>query len=161
MQATEARALLFNRKLQGKDVDISIPGVPELDGELFIAELSARDTRIIAKMSTKPDGKSDSIAAQAAMICRSLRMKNTKERVFQDLDIDAIAGNDKPDGGVGADQPVHGFGTFILKLLGDEIGKLSGFDDNAIEQAKADFLQIQLNGSSTHSTEISEEPVQG
>jgi hypothetical protein len=155
MKAHEVRARLFNRKLQGKDVDFSIPGCPELDGQLYITELTARDSRIITKLARMEDGTTDPIVAQAATVCRALRLKETKERIFGDLDIDAIAGNDKDDGGVGADAPVDGFGTFVLKLLGDEIGKLSGFEPDAMERAKADFLQTHSVNSNSHSTETS------
>lgn len=155
MKAHEARALLFNRKLQGKPVEFSIPGIPELDGQLFMLELTARDTRIIDKMSKDADGVKDQIKAQAGVICRGLVMRDTKERVFADLDIDMIAGNDEPDDG----KPVDGFGTFVLRLLGDEIGKLSGFEPDAIEKAKQDFLQTHVVDSISNSIVNSAQPV--
>jgi hypothetical protein len=155
MKAYEARALLFQRKLQGKPVEFSIPGVPELDGKLYMLELTARDTRIISKMSKNADGEMDQIASQAAVVCRGLVMADTKERVFADLDIDMIAGNDEPDEG----KPIDGFGTFVLKLLGDEISKLSGFDPDAVEQAKESFLQAHAIDSTSSSIANSEQPV--
>jgi hypothetical protein len=161
MNKYEARALLFNRKLQGKPVEFEIPGVPELNGQLFIRELHARDTRLIDKMSRRPDGTKDTITSQAAVVWRGLLLAETKEPIFNELDIDAIAGNDKDDGGMGGDAPIDGFGTFVLKLLGDEISRLSGFDESAVEQAKQNFLATRENGSTSTSTENSEPQGQG
>lgn len=152
MKAHEARALLFNRKLQGKPVDFSIPGVPELDGQLYMLELTARDTRIISKLSKNADGETDQITSQAAVICRGLVLKETKERIFSDFDIDMIAGNEEPDDG----KPIDGFGTIVLKMLGDEISRLSGFDPDAIKEAKESFLQTHAVDSTSSSIENSE-----
>jgi hypothetical protein len=148
MRAHEARALLFQRKLRGKPVDFSIPGVPELDGKLYMLELTARDTRLIDKLAVDPDGNKDSIKAQAAVVCRGLVMAETKERVFSDLDMDMIAGNGEPDDG----KPVDGFGVSVLRMLGDEIGKLSGLEENFVEKAKQDFLLNREKDSTSTST---------
>jgi len=88
--AAEARALLFNRKLQEKPVEFSIPGLEELDGELSVLELKASELKQCEKLSEGPDGETDNILMMAAVVCKSLVMRATKERLFSDTDMGTI-----------------------------------------------------------------------
>jgi hypothetical protein len=157
-EAHEARAAFFNRKVQKRKVNFSLPGLEMWDGKLAVKELTARDVRIINKLSTTEDGK-DAITSQAAGICRALIIDETAERIFGDNDIDAVAGNGNPDDGVGAEAPVDGFGSFVLKALGDLIGDLSGMSFDAVETWKKNSLTAPSNDSASSSTESLEQQV--
>src|SRR5260221_3729135 len=106
--AAEARALLFNRKLQEKPVEFSIPGVEELDGELSVLELKASELKQCEKLAEGPDGETDGILMMAAVVCKSLVMRATKERLFSDTDMGTLDGSG-----------VAGFGLIVLKTLSD------------------------------------------
>lgn len=137
MNALEARALLFQRKLACKDVDWSIPGLPELDNQLAILELGADQTGISAKFAEKPDGTTDNILAMAATVCLALVMRDTKERVFTDNDIEMVAT----------------FGASVLKPLSDLVVQVSGLAHGALEEMKKNLKPIHANVSSISSQE--------
>src|SRR5260221_13800470 len=84
--AAEARALLFNRKLQEKPVEFSLPGLEELDGELSVLELKASELKQCEKLAGGPDEKTDETLMMAAVGCKSLGMRATKERLISDTD---------------------------------------------------------------------------
>src|SRR5258706_8605754 len=87
--ALEARALLFQRKMQEKPVIFEIPGVPELNGKLSMLELQASQLKQAERLADTPDG-TDDVLMMAASIAKSLVLADTKERVFSDNDIGAI-----------------------------------------------------------------------
>src|SRR5258708_11987136 len=88
--AAEARALLFNRKLQEKPVEFSIPGLEELDGELSVLELKASELKQCEKLAEGPDVETDEILMMAAVVAKSLIMRDTKERLFSVTDMGTI-----------------------------------------------------------------------
>ncbi len=134
--AQEARALLFNRKLQEKPVIFSIPGVEELDGELSMLELKATELKQAEKLSDTPDG-TDEILMMAAVVAKSLIMADTKERLFSDNDIDTVAG----------------FGLVALKPLSDLASEASGIGIDLLADAKKKLLAAQSSASQNSSTE--------
>ncbi len=137
MNAFEARTLLFQRKLAIKDVDWSIPGLPELDNQLAILELGADQTGLSAKLAEKPDGTTDNILAMAASVCFALVMRDTKERVFSDRDVEAVAS----------------LGASVLKPLGDLVVEVSGLASNALEDAKKNLRPTLVQDLSISSVE--------
>ncbi len=134
--AQEARALLFNRKLQEKPVIFSIPGVEELDGELSMLELKGTELKQAEKLADTPDG-ADEILMMAGIVAKSLIMRETKERLFSDNDIDTIAG----------------FGLVALKPLSDLASETSGIGINLLEDTKKKLLAAQSSASASSSTE--------
>jgi len=140
--ALEARALLFNRKLQEKPVIFSIPGVEELDGELSMLELKASELKQCEKLSDTPDG-TDEILMMAAVVVRSLIMADTKERLFSDTDIDTVAD----------------FGLAALKPLSDLASEASNIGVDLLAEAKKKLQEAQSKGSPSSSTVNSELPV--
>ena len=141
MDALQARALLFQRKLQEFPVDISLPGLEELDNQLSVLEMTGADTTNANKLVEGPDGKADGMAQTAAVICKALILRETKERIFTDNDIEAV---------------VH-FGLTILTPLSQSVAKASGGGVTAIEAAKKNSSTIPVSGSNTSSPENSAE----
>lgn len=137
MNALEARALLFQRKLACKDVDWSIPGLPELDNQLAVLELGANQTGLSAQWATKPNGTVDNILAMASSVVLALVMRDTKERVFTDNDVEMVSM----------------FGASVLRPLSELIVQVSGLDPNALEEAKKNLKKTQESASSTSSPE--------
>ncbi len=141
MDALQARALLFQRKLQEIPVDISLPGLEELDNQLSVLEMTGADTTNASKLVEGPDGKVDGMAQTAAVICKALILRKTKERIFTDNDIEVV---------------VH-FGLTILTPLSQAVAKASGGGVTAIEAAKKNLSTTPVSDSSSISPESSAE----
>lgn len=116
MNAEQARALLFQRKVAYQDFNGEIPGVPELAGHLGILELPARDL----VRATKGENENDEALQLATIVAQALVMRGSKERVFSDTDIEAVAG----------------FGLSILKPIAEEVTRVSGVTQEQVEAAK-------------------------
>jgi|SRR6266487_500095 len=140
MDALQARALLFQRKLAESPVDWSIPGLPELDNRLSIIELPADGLKACANLATIADGTVDNTLAMAASVCKSLVLRETKERIFSDTDIEAVAS----------------FGTTVLKPLSDVVEVVSGLSANSLAEAKKNLKIIPESDSSISSVPSSE-----
>lgn len=138
MNALEARALLFQRKLAELPVDFSIPGVKALDGQLSVLELGADELSEATKLAETPNG-TDNILAMAASVCKSLIMRDTKERVFSDNDVQGVA---------------H-FGTSVLKPLADLVTQVSALSPDALAQAKKTLSPTPASDLNTSSPENS------
>ncbi len=137
MDALTARTLLFQRKLATKDVEFSLPGIPELDNQLAVIELGEDQLQECNKLAEKPDGTVDKRLVGAAAICKALIMRETKERVLTDNDAEAVAS----------------WGHTILTLLGDLVGEVSALSKDALEAAKKNFPKTPVNDSATSSPE--------
>jgi hypothetical protein len=120
MHAAEARALLFQRKLAYQDFEGSIPGVPELDDKLGLLELTGTVVSTVDALSKGPDGNTVDVLQMAGLVCNGLVMRDTKERVFSDTDIEGVAG----------------FGLTVLMPIAMLISDLSGTSQEALERAK-------------------------
>lgn len=137
MNAAEARALLFQRKLAEVPVNVSLPDLSALDGLLSVLELSGADMTEAKKLASNAAGEIDDVLAGAAMICASLVMRDTKERVLNITDMNAVAA----------------WGGTIITPLVQLVSKASGFNPEDAAKAKANFLPMDANGSSTSSAE--------
>ena len=137
MNAAEARALLFQRKLAELPVNVSLPDLAALDGQLSVIELSGADTTNARKLAMESDGTIDDMMAGAGMICASLVLRETKERILNMTDIQAVAG----------------WGGTIITPLIELIGKVSGFAPKDVLNAKTDFLPVDANASNSYSVE--------
>lgn len=120
MNAAEARALLFQNKLGYIDYEDSIPGIPQLDGLLGIIELPANEGLQISKQSTDANGDADQSLILAGQVVKSLVMRDTKDRVFTDTDVQGVAG----------------FGLSVLLPINKKIEALSGLNTDAVDAAK-------------------------
>ena len=140
MHAAEARALLFQRKLAYQDFTGSIPGVPELDGKLGILELTGTITSQIDGLSKGPDGKTIDTLQMAGIVANGLVLRETKERIFSDNDIEAVAG----------------MGTTVLLPIALTISELSGISKESLEIAKKNLMSSPTRTSPTLSPENSE-----
>ncbi len=147
--AAEARALLYQRKLQEKPVIFSIPGVEELDGELSMLELKASELKQAEKLADTPDG-TDDVLMMAATVAKSLIMAETKERVFSDSDIGAV------DYATGEGSGVASFGLAALIPLSKLASEASNLGVDLLEEAKKKLLAAQSKDSRNSSTANSE-----
>lgn len=120
MNALEARALLFQRKLSMLNVDFSIPNVPELDNQLAVLELTPADLSNCRKLTIGKDGEVDQVLAMAASVATALVLRETKERICSDNDIEGVAS----------------WGLSVLKPLSELVDKASGASANAVADAK-------------------------
>src|SRR5258707_5078120 len=153
--AAEARALLFNRKLQEKPVEFSIPGVEELDGELSVLELKASELKQCEKLAEGPDGETDEILMMAAVVCKSVVMRATKERLFSDTDMGTI------NYATGEGSAVAAFGLVVLKPLSDLASEASGIGVDLLAETKKKLQAAQSKGSQNSSTANSGQQDQG
>lgn len=140
-KAHEVRAALFNRKLREFPIDFVIEGLEMYTNELSVLELTGTDTSHANKLAVDSDGKSDPILSQAAVVCKSLIIRETKERVFADLDLDMVAG----------------MGLSVLKPVGDLVTQVSGLDPAAFEVTKKNWKSRQEKNSNSNSIVTSEE----
>lgn len=135
MQAAEARALLFQRKLNYEDYTDSLPGLPELDGQLGILELPADESVSLKKNIKDASGEDNEALGLASMVSKALVMRDTKERVFQDTDIPMVAG----------------FGMSRLLPITKKISAVSKLSQDDIEAAKKNSIAIPGSDSATSS----------
>lgn len=132
LTAQEIREKLFNRKRRMQKIEISLPDLQELDGQLAIQELTAKDVEFAQNASKGPDGEVQTMLMTATLLARSLVTYETKERIFTDDDRGFIADN---------------FGLLILQPIGLEMQKISGLTADAIEDAKKNLQKTQEKGS--------------
>jgi hypothetical protein len=143
MNAAEARALLFQRKLKEVPIEDSLPDLEALDGQLSVLELKAGEMQHANKLAQGPDGTADEIVLTAAMICKSLVLRATKERLFNDGDMGMI------NPATGESSGVAGFGMQVLKPLSDQVAKACGLSTQALLAAKKNSPIIPENASDT------------
>jgi hypothetical protein len=137
MHAAEARALLFQRKLAYQEFKGSVPGIPELDGQLGILELTGTVTSQIDMLAKGPDGKTIDTLQMAGIVANGLVLRETKERIFSDGDIEGVAS----------------MGTTVLLPITIAISELSGISKESLEIAKKNFSSQVDTDSPTSSLE--------
>jgi hypothetical protein len=137
MDALTARTLLFQRQLTIKNVEFTLPGIPELDNQLAIIELGEDVLQECNKLAEKSDGKVDSNLLGAVAICKSLVLRETKERILPDNDAESVSM----------------WGHTILGLLGDLVTEVSALSPAAKEAAKKNFPKTPVTVSDTSSPE--------
>jgi hypothetical protein len=120
MDALQARALLFQRKLKYEDFKGSIPDVPELDDQLGILELPANEAVKAEKLAKGADGETDEALQLGALVARGLVFRGTKERLFSDEDIEGVAA----------------FGLSVLNPIAERIREISGLSEKAVDESK-------------------------
>lgn len=135
MDVLTARTLLFQRKLSIKNVDFSLPGVEALDNQLAIIELGEDQLQECSALAEKPDGTVDKTLVGSAAICKSLVLRDSKERILTDTDVEAVAS----------------WGHTILQLIGDLVAEVSALSKEASEAAKKNFPKTGANDSGTSS----------
>jgi hypothetical protein len=108
---------LLNRKKRLIKLEVSLPDLEEIDDQLALVELSAKDVEFAQNASKGPDGQTNEVSTLAGMVSRALVMYETKERIFTDNHIDAIAE----------------WGLLVLQPLGNAIRESSGLTQ---EQAR-------------------------
>lgn len=128
MDGKAIREKLLNRKLKIELLDVPIPGLPELDGEIYIMEISGQDMDDAKKIAMNANGILNESLSNAITIARSLIAREpydrdgTIDRVFSDTDIDFIAGKRGPDGKI----EIRGFGSTTILTLVTRVCQVSG-----------------------------------
>src|SRR5260221_7365470 len=90
----------------------------------------------------------------AAVVCKSLVMRATKERLYSDTDMGTI------NVATGEGSGVSGFGLTVLKPLSDLASEASGIGVDLLAETKKNLQAAQSNGSASSSTANSAEAVQ-
>jgi hypothetical protein len=98
---------LLNRKKRMEKLEVSLPDLEDLDGELALVELSALDVEFAQHASKGSDGEASEVMTLAGMVSRALVVYDTKERIFTDNHSQAIAE----------------WGLLVLQPLGEAIRK--------------------------------------
>lgn len=132
--AKEARELFMNRKKRITELDVSLPDLEDLDDELGVMELTAKDVETAQKLSKGPDGEIQEIELTAILVARAIVILDTRERVFTDQDAGFIVDN---------------FSLTVLQPLGTKIQETNNLSGDALEQARKNLKAIQEKGSAT------------
>ena len=98
---------LLNRKKRMEKLEVSLPDLEDLDGELALVELSALDVEFAQNASKGSDGEASEVMTLAGMVSRALVAYYPKERIFTDNHSQAIAE----------------WGLLVLQPLGEAIRK--------------------------------------
>lgn len=133
MDALQARALLFQRKLSIKNVEWSIPGAEGLDNQLAIIELTEDQLQHARALAKQPDDTINSARAGAAAICKALVLRDTKERILTDADTEAVAS----------------WGHAILSPLNSLVEDVSALTEKSLEAAKKNLPVTPVSDSNT------------
>jgi hypothetical protein len=143
LTASELRQLFDQRKKNIEFVDVELPGLPILNGQLAIQELSPAQAEHADKLAEK-DGKASQAREMAALVCKALVSRaEPHARIFSDKEV----------------QHVSGYGMTVLLPLVLQIRKHSKLDQDAIEEVKKSLTPKpeQESDSATSSQESSEE----
>lgn len=133
MDAKSIREKLMNRKPKVELLDIPLPDLPELDGQIYVMEISSQDMSWAKKKATDQDGVMNEEKANAASMARSLISREaydadgTIDRIFSDDDIDFIAGT----------KDVRGFGSTVILSIMSRVNRVSGMTNDFLMQLGA------------------------
>lgn len=134
----QIREKLLNRKRRMQKLEVSLPDLEELDGQLAIQELTAKDLEDAQNLCKGPDGEQQDLLMTAVMITKALVTYDTKERIFSEKDAGFI---------------VDTFGLLILQPVGTAIQEVNGLSGDALEAAKKNLKAIKDSEQATSSEE--------
>jgi len=138
----QIREKMMNRKKRMAKLEIELPGLEELNGELAIQALSPGDYEDADELSKDKDGNSNVFVEGGVLIARSIVMYATKERIFEDTD---------------AEWMKQEWDTDVYTPLLYAVKEFSNISDEMYENAKKNYLKSQSQGSATSSENDSEE----
>ena len=130
----EIREKIMNRGRRMQKLDISLPDLEELDGQLAVQELTAKDIEDAQNKSKGSNGETQDTLMTALMVTKSLVSYQTKERIFSDDDAGFIAEN---------------LGLTTLMPLSNEIQKVNNISGDALDLAKKNLLKMQGSEQAT------------
>jgi hypothetical protein len=130
----EIREKIMNRGRRMQKLDISLPDLEDLNGQLAVQELTAKDLEESQNRSKGKDGETQQILMTAFMITKSLVSYQTKERIFSDDDAGFIAEH---------------LGLTTLMPLSTEIQKINNISSDGLEQAKKNLLKTKDSEQAT------------
>jgi hypothetical protein len=141
----QAREKIMNRKRRMQKLEIELPDLEELNGELALQELSLGDYDDAEKLSLDENKEEDQLLSGCVLVARSVVLYATKERLFEDTD---------------AEWMKQEWGTTVIMPLIEAAKDFSGKSGEAYENAKKNYLIRQKQGSATSSEKSSEVPGQ-
>lgn len=127
---------LMNRKRRMQKLELELPDLEDLNGELALRELSAGDFEDAEELSKGEDGTPRNTVEGAILITRALVMYATKERIFEDNHAEWI---------------IREFGTLVTVPLVSAVREFCGTTGNAYEDAKKNYQKTLEKGSPTSS----------
>lgn len=142
MDAKSIREQLMNRKPQVELLNIPIPGLPQLTGQIYAMEISGQDMSW-AKEKATFNGVMNEEKSNAAAMVRSLIEKDAYDRdgsyvrIFSDDDIDFIAGT----------KDVRGFGSTVILSIISRVNQVSGMTRDFLKQLEPNSTATQNTGS--------------
>jgi hypothetical protein len=117
-----------------KTQDVATPFWPDLNGQVALRDMPGAD--LIDQSVAQMSGNLSASALPAAIVCKSLILKDTGERIFQDTDRDAVAQ----------------LGSTVLKPLFEQVQSFFGLGQNVdIEQLKKSLGTTTSNSLGTSS----------
>ena len=142
----QIREKMLNRKKRMAKLEIELPGLEELNGELALQALSPGDYEDADELSKDQDGNSNVFVEGGVLIARSVVVYATKERIFEDTD---------------AEWMKQEWDTDVYAPLVFAVKEFSNISDTMYENAKKNFLKSQKQDSVTSSESELEVPGQG
>lgn len=135
----------MDRKRSMQKLEVELPGLEDLNGELALQALTPGDVADADKLSKDKDGNEDPMLENGVLIARSLVTYATKERLFEDTDAEWIK---------------QEWETNVYVPLIYAVKEFSGISGVAYENAKKNYRQTQEKNSATSSESGSEAPGQ-
>lgn len=137
----QIREKMMNRKRRMQKLEIELPDLEELNGELAVQALSPGDYDDAGELSKDKDGNSDALLEGGVLIARSVVSYATKERLFEDTDAEWIK---------------QEFETSVYVPLLFAVKEFSNISEEAYENAKKNYQKSLKQGSATSSEKDSE-----
>lgn len=141
----QIRQRMMDRKRSMQKLEVELPGLEDLNGELAVQALTPGDVADADKLSKDKDGNEDPMLENGVLIARSLVTYATKERLFEDTDAEWIK---------------QEWDTNVYVPLIYAVKEFSGISGVAYENAKKNYRQTQERNSATSSENSSEAPGQ-
>lgn len=141
----QIRQRMMDRKRSMQKLEVELPGLEDLNGELAVQALTPGDVADADKLSKDKDGNEDPMLENGVLIARSLVTYATKERLFEDTDAEWIK---------------QEWETNVYVPLIYAVKEFSGISGVAYENAKKKYRQTQERNSATSSENSSEAPGQ-
>ena len=130
------RARFINRPKRIVPLGVDLPDLEDLTPYLALQELSAASTLHVDRLADD-HGKADEAMQLAGMICKSLVVQETRERVFSDTDM----------------QVVSEMGLSVLFPIVKRIKEVSDLTDNSLDDALKNSKKTPDSDSRTSSQE--------
>lgn len=138
LTAQQVKEKLLNRKRRMQKLTISLPDLEELDDQLAIQELMAKDVEDAQSLSKDRNDETNESVALGVLIARSLVLYDNKERIFNDIEGCSLS---------------ETLGMLLLLPLGEAVKQFSGINPEALEIIRKNLNKIPGSDSVISSEE--------